>query len=243
MCQNATCTDGVKNGTESDVDCGGASCVKCGTAKLCTDGTDCQSGTCTAGQCAASTCGSGLVFCDDFEDGNDAGWTKSGGTWTIATDGSFVFQGGGSSQEATAGDAAWTDQTVEARVRVVSFGGTSDSYRAGIIGRFAGASTFYVFAIGGNGNLTLRKSTSTPSGASGTCGAIAAGIDPTTAFFTLKMELSGPTNNVHIRTFLNGVLKHDCTTTSTTSGAGKVGFLTYGTGTVASFDDIKVSTP
>lgn len=188
-------------------------------------------------------CDGAAVFCDDFEDGNSTGWTKSGGTWAIVDDaGDGVYQGGNGSEESYAGDTAWTDQTVEANVKVTSFGGTSDSYRAGIIARRNGSSNFYAFAIGGDGNLTLRKSTSAPSGSSGTCGAIASGIDAT-KWFTLKMSVSGAAGSVKIKTYLNGVLKHDCTTTSSTVASGSAGVLTYGSSTVARFDDVSVTTP
>lgn len=188
-------------------------------------------------------CGAGVVFCDDFEDGNSTGWTKSGGTWSVVDDaGDGVYQGGDASEESYAGEAAWTDQTVEANVKVASFGGTSDSYRAGIMARHDGSSAFYVFAIGGDGNLTLRKSTSVPSGNSGTCSAVSAGIDAT-QWFTLKMSVSGAAASVNIKTYLNGVLKHDCTTTSSTVTSGSAGVLTYGSNTVARFDDVSVTTP
>jgi formylglycine-generating enzyme required for sulfatase activity len=49
-----TCTDGIKNGMESDVDCGGA-CSPCATMKLCVTGADCQDKVCEAGRCAAAT--------------------------------------------------------------------------------------------------------------------------------------------------------------------------------------------
>jgi hypothetical protein len=45
-----TCTDGVKNGMETDVDCGGT-CLGCGLGKPCVVGTDCASGVCTASMC------------------------------------------------------------------------------------------------------------------------------------------------------------------------------------------------
>ena len=41
----ATCTDGLKNPTETDVDCGGV-CSKCKDGKGCAVGTDCNSGVC-----------------------------------------------------------------------------------------------------------------------------------------------------------------------------------------------------
>jgi hypothetical protein len=48
-----TCTDGKKNGAETDVDCG-STCPKCGDGKACAMPTDCKSGTCTGGVCGSS---------------------------------------------------------------------------------------------------------------------------------------------------------------------------------------------
>jgi hypothetical protein len=56
-----TCVDGIKNGTETDVDCGGAACPKCINGKVCTAGTDCSSGLCQGGICTAvPTCIDGV---------------------------------------------------------------------------------------------------------------------------------------------------------------------------------------
>ncbi len=56
-CQAASCTDGEKNGTETDVDCGGGEeCAACGPDKVCTAPTDCQSGVCSGGRCAEPSC-------------------------------------------------------------------------------------------------------------------------------------------------------------------------------------------
>jgi hypothetical protein len=49
----ASCSDSLKNGSESDVDCGG-SCGKCADSKACTQSSDCQSGNCNNGVCAAA---------------------------------------------------------------------------------------------------------------------------------------------------------------------------------------------
>lgn len=52
----ANCNDGILNGDESAVDCGGGKCEKCAAGKLCEDGPqDCESGVCTLGTCAAPT--------------------------------------------------------------------------------------------------------------------------------------------------------------------------------------------
>ncbi len=46
-CAAVTATDGVKNGDESDIDCGGAKAPKCDEQKACTAGADCVTGVCT----------------------------------------------------------------------------------------------------------------------------------------------------------------------------------------------------
>lgn len=55
-----TCTDGVKNGSETDVDCGG-SCGRCNVGKTCTSRDDCTTAFCSSGTCAefvnAADCG------------------------------------------------------------------------------------------------------------------------------------------------------------------------------------------
>ena len=61
-----TCTDGVKNGSETDVDCGGTCSTPCGDSKGCKSGNDCTSLVCTGGTCAAPTCG------DSVKNGNES---------------------------------------------------------------------------------------------------------------------------------------------------------------------------
>ncbi len=58
-CQAATCTDGVQNQDESDVDCGGMTCNPCGNGKGCSMPSDCVSQVCTGGSCAIPTCTDG----------------------------------------------------------------------------------------------------------------------------------------------------------------------------------------
>jgi uncharacterized repeat protein (TIGR01451 family) len=48
-----TCSDGIKNQTETDVDCGGTVCGTCANGKACLVAADCTSATCTAGVCSA----------------------------------------------------------------------------------------------------------------------------------------------------------------------------------------------
>ncbi len=96
-CVSAGCTDGMQNGTETDVDCGGSCAKTCANTKGCNAAKDCASGLCdtakpkpdpnkmsagTCGPCANDgQCPGG--FCDDntksctAPQGNGAGCTKN----------------------------------------------------------------------------------------------------------------------------------------------------------------------
>jgi hypothetical protein len=53
-CAAPTCTDGVKNGSEADVDCGGT-CPACAEGRTCRVANDCVSRVCS-GTCDAPSC-------------------------------------------------------------------------------------------------------------------------------------------------------------------------------------------
>ena len=51
------CMDGIRNGEETDIDCGGTTCAPCALRDTCSVDTDCVAGAaCTAGVCLAATC-------------------------------------------------------------------------------------------------------------------------------------------------------------------------------------------
>ncbi len=50
--QEPSCSDGIENGDETDIDCGG-SCSKCANEKSCLSNSDCESGLCYKGVCSA----------------------------------------------------------------------------------------------------------------------------------------------------------------------------------------------
>lgn len=61
VCQNGNCVtpgcvDAIKDGMETDIDCGGPDCNPCGTNKNCLVGSDCVSTVCTGGKCQAAAC-------------------------------------------------------------------------------------------------------------------------------------------------------------------------------------------
>ncbi|HVW25872.1 MAG TPA: hypothetical protein VHC69_10905 [Polyangiaceae bacterium] len=64
------CTDGVKNGDETDTDCGG-SCPRCAGGGACNHGADCLSAACVNGVCATPSCTNGVQ--DSMETDIDCG--------------------------------------------------------------------------------------------------------------------------------------------------------------------------
>ena len=132
-----------------------------------------RGGSASAGSGGANPSGCpGYAFCDDFEDGDADAWASIGGTWSVIADGGSVYRGANGSGNAIAGTATWTDQTVEARVKVTQFGNTKAGFRGGVIARYANATTFYVFLVDGAGSLRVLKDGDAPPAHSGSCGKI-----------------------------------------------------------------------
>jgi hypothetical protein len=60
FCATPVCSDGVQNGVETAVDCGGGSCPPCAVGLTCNVGSDCTTGVCTGGVCQAAACNDGV---------------------------------------------------------------------------------------------------------------------------------------------------------------------------------------
>ncbi|MBQ0900472.1 pectate lyase [Micromonospora sp. U21] len=167
------------------------------------------------------------VFTDDFNDGNTSGWSKSGGTWTV--DGSGVLNqsnAGSSLARQFAGQTSWTNYTVQARVRPVSFG--SSSALVGLAARSSSSTKMYRLALLGSGRAELQA----VNGSSITAiGSASLGIG-TGSWYTLRIETSGST----IRGFVNGT--QIAAGSNSLVGAGRIGLVTaYASG---GFDDVAV---
>jgi len=67
------CDDGLKNGDETDTDCGGGTCSPCDDEQACQDDPDCNSGVCTDMVCVAAAC-------DDAVQNQDESDIDCGGT-------------------------------------------------------------------------------------------------------------------------------------------------------------------
>ncbi len=53
ICVPTECTDGVENGAETDIDCGGPVCANCLVGQDCMSADDCQSGVCSGALCVS----------------------------------------------------------------------------------------------------------------------------------------------------------------------------------------------
>jgi hypothetical protein len=177
-----------------------------------------------------------LLFSDDFEMGASHWVASTTGDWSVVTDGTMVYEQATLSNDfriAAAGDVSWTDQVVEARVKVLSFGGSSSSYVAGVCGRVHDLMNFYCAVIRSNdGKVAIRarlNNSGTTLGTPGTAGAVAG------TWYTLRLEIIGTTLNA----YLDGVLK--TTVSDSTIASGGVGLGTQNAS--AEFDDVRVTKP
>jgi hypothetical protein len=91
---NPLCTDLIRNGDETDIDCGGGGmCGPCNVGDRCSQTSDCDQGTCDDGRCRALPCANGVK--DGDETGVDCGGStchKCAGTRACKT-GSDCFSG------------------------------------------------------------------------------------------------------------------------------------------------------
>jgi hypothetical protein len=65
------CHDRVRDGDETDIDCGGTCALRCAGGLACRTDADCASAACYAGSCRPPTCNDGVQ--DGFETGVDTG--------------------------------------------------------------------------------------------------------------------------------------------------------------------------
>ncbi len=84
------CHDGRKDDDESDVDCGGATCVLCDDGKACLGDADCKSGVCQNHVCAV-----GNPLCEINEPEQCSACSPGGGSIYGIRAGCFDCRGGG----------------------------------------------------------------------------------------------------------------------------------------------------
>jgi pectate lyase len=170
------------------------------------------------------------LFGDNFDDGNADGWSRNGGTWSVVTDGSPAYRQSSTSANARAlaGSTAWTDYTVQARVRPITY--ATAARTAGIAARAQSTSQYYALVLTGSGTAQLQRvsgGTATALGTAAVGGA--AGTWRTLALRAQGTTLTGYLDGAQILQVTDGAY-----------GAGRIGLVTgYAS---ASYDDVVVDT-
>lgn len=172
---------------------------------------------------------SGTLFSDTFEDGVADGWTSSGGSWSVVTDGTKVYQQTSTSgnARALAGSASWTDQAVEARVKPIAFAGGSEF--VAVLARVQSATSYYYVTLRNANKIEIKKLVS----GSSTLLATADFTVNTGTWYTLRLEAQGTT----LRALVNGTPY--LSVSDSQFAAGKAGLATYNGS--AAFDNVLVS--
>jgi len=184
----------------------------------------------TAGLAATVTSAqAATVFSADFESGSTSGWSKSGGTWAVVADGSQTLRqsnAGSENAREFAGDSGWTDYTVTARVKPISFG--SNGF-AGLLARAKSSTTFYRLALLPGNQAQLQAVNSGNVTVLGTSSRTVA----TGSWYTLSLSVAGSTitGRVDGATVGSG--------TSSVAASGRIGLQTGFAS--AGFDDVTVT--
>jgi pectate lyase len=170
------------------------------------------------------------LLSDTFEDSNLDGWTRSGGSWSVASDGSQVARQSSTSSDARAlaGQTDWSNYTVQARVKALSFNG-SDRFVA-LLARAQSATSYYYLTLRSGNTVQLKK---LANGSSTTLSSTSFTVT-TNTWYTVRIEVDGTT----LRGFVNGTLVS--TATDSQFATGRAGLATFNAS--ASFDDVQVDT-
>ncbi|HXU60835.1 MAG TPA: LamG domain-containing protein [Polyangia bacterium] len=180
------------------------------------------------------------LLADGFENGT-AQWLTSGpGTATVKTDGSKVYDLADPMSKvflAAAGDVAWTNVIVQARVKIVSWAGSSSSDYAGLCARLADADNYTCVTLRGDGKVALREDVAGSSGSLGS--SVTANLTAGT-WYKVTLQIAG--NSVTASVDDMPVLpKSGDTAAAPASASGGIGLVVDNA--EAEFDDLKVTVP
>jgi choline-sulfatase len=99
------------------------------------------------------------LFKDDFEDGDQSGWTVFNGTWTVvqdtASNKTLKSNDSANTGKIYRGQSAWTDYTVESKIKISSWSGSSG--RIGLMGRYADNNNHYFMYLDNTNQITIAK--------------------------------------------------------------------------------------
>lgn len=166
----------------------------------------------------------------DFEDGNSTDWTVVNGTWSVVTDGTNVYKQSSTALAESliyAGDNAWTDYTMQAKIKLY---GTVSEAASGIVGRYTDNSNYYMLRLHtGTQKVQLYKKV---DGIITLLNETAMTLNTNTTY-TVKLIMNGSS----LTGYVDGVQKVFATDTSLTSGC--IGARGYGQS--FSIDDVTIN--
>jgi hypothetical protein len=213
-------------------------------------GTGGGTGACTAPPFDGGAPGT-VLLSDDFEDGNADGWLNSQTSttgvsrWGVGSSdaGSRTYSETGALDStiyvAVNGSRVWTDVSIEAKVRILSIGGSSSSNFAGVCARFSDLDNFYCAGLRTDGRIGFRSRVGGTSTTLGSAITVTPAIT-TNVWYTIRLEVRGTTLNA----FYNGsatpvdtyaILPSECI------ASGGVALAV--SNVTAEFDDVKVTVP
>jgi len=174
----------------------------------------------------AGTASAATLLADDFNDGNAAGWTTSGGSWSVSG-GIYNQTGTSSDARVQTGQTSWGNYSVQVRVRANAFNG-SDRFVA-VIGRAQGMTSYYYLTLRSSNRIELKKLV----GGSSTTLASASRSVVTGTWYTVRLEMSGTS----LRGFVDGT--QVASATDAQFATGRAGVATFNAS--GSFDDVLVT--
>jgi len=184
-----------------------------------------------AGTTAPTTAPPAALFRDDFESGSVAGWSESGGSWSVVTDGrSRVLRQANPTpglSRVFAGDPGWAGYSLRAQVKPLGFGWYG---LVGVTARARDDATYYRLALTSDGRAVLEayagyRNVTTLATAFLN---VAAGT-----WYTLRIDVSGST----VTGYVDG--RRIGSGTSTLTGSGRIGLQTAMA--TAEFDNVIVT--
>ena len=232
------CANGYEDGSETDVDCGGGTCTRCGTSKKCLQNSDCLSNSCSAGTCGAFPSAvasyslseqSGTSTADATGNGhtgtlNDEGITSSNLEWAGAGDGitfpgaqAAYLQAGGFTSLGTSNTAfslaLWVKPTVAAGILV--------NVTASTTGTGGWCTPFLGFNTSGQVVAQLWEGSDV--------GTHSTSALPTGAWSHIAMTYSGSAGTPDgVKLYINGVLIGSNAAATTYSANGAADFIDWG---------------
>jgi pectate lyase len=150
-------------------------------------------------------------------------------------DGSNVYKQGTldtTFRVSAAGNVNWTDQVVEAKVKVLAFTGSSSSYLVGIYARFKDLDNHYYVALDSYGAVKIRKKT---SGNNTSITSEAPTPYALNTWYTIKLEVIGSS----LKAYVDGIPVLVATDTEIAAGGIALGTKNA----TAEFDDVRVTGP